>query len=187
MEREKRNGLARAVELHDAGRGSIARLAAWVHGPDELFDWAGASFSHPLDEAQLARHLAGSGAGEEPYRLPFEAVPQGAGEAVAYVELCQVEPSHGSATICRMLVAPAERRRGVGSATAGAALERAFGQLGLHRIDLRVFDTNGAAIRMYERLGFTTEGVLRDARRDHTGRYRSYRVMSMLDSEWNGR
>lgn len=187
MDREKRTRSASPIELRAAGRDSAARLASWVRGPDEAFDWAGASFSHPLDAEQLERHLNESGPGAEPYRLPFEAVRPDGGEAVGYVELCQVEPSHGSATICRMLVAPAERRRGFGAATAGAALQHGFGELGLHRIDLRVFDTNSAALGMWTRLGFSTEGVLRDARRDHTGGYRSYRIMSMLDQEWRGR
>ena len=37
-----------------------------------------------------------------------------------------------------------------------------FEQLRLHRIELVVFDFNQAAIRCYERVGFRTEGRLRD-------------------------
>jgi RimJ/RimL family protein N-acetyltransferase len=110
-------------------------------------------------------------------------VRPGAAEPVGYVELCQVEPSHGSGTICRMLVAPGARRAGVGGALARAALARGFEELGLHRIDLRVFEDNQAAIRTYERVGFRAEGVLRDVRRDHAGRYRSFLVMSILEPE----
>jgi RimJ/RimL family protein N-acetyltransferase len=184
MIREHRTGSGTAIELHSTSVESIARLTDWVRGPDELFDWAGASFAHPLDESQLADHLAESDDEHEPFRLPFDGLRPGADKPVGYVELCQVEPSHGSGTICRMLVAPSARRAGVGGALTRAALARGFEELGLHRIDLRVFDDNEAAIRMYEGVGFRAEGVLRDVRRDHTGRYRSYRVMSMLESEW---
>lgn len=175
------------VDLRPCDAKAISELLGWVRGPDELFEWAGRSFSHPLDRAQLERHLAESGAGEEPYRLPFTAVLPGAAEPVAYVELCQVEPAHAAATICRMIVAPHARRRGVGTATTAAALVRAFDELRLHRVELRLFDTNQAALRLYERVGFRSEGVLRDARRDHAGRPRSYRVMSMLEPEWRER
>ena len=51
------------------------------------------------------------------------------------------------------------------------ALRFAFHELNLHRLQLTVFGYNEAAIRLYERLGFTREGhvprihLLRDGQR----------------------
>ena len=56
----------------------------------------------------------------------------------------------------------------------------------LHRIDLRVFDFNQAAIAAYERVGFKKEGLLRDACKVGEA-YWSAWVMSMLEDEWRDR
>lgn len=62
-------------------------------------------------------------------------------------------------------------------------VEIGFEQLGLHRIELVVFDFNEAAIRCYEKCGFVKEGLLRDARRVGN-EYWSLYIMSILESEW---
>jgi len=48
--------------------------------------------------------------------------------------------------------------KGSGSAAVGKLIGRAFGELGLERIYLRVLATNTAAARFYEKLGFVYEG-----------------------------
>ncbi len=58
-----------------------------------------------------------------------------------------------------------------------------FEDLNLHRIWLRVFETNQRAIRSYDKAGFTLEGKFREAQyRD--GKYVDVMIMSMLKSEW---
>jgi putative acetyltransferase len=60
--------------------------------------------------------------------------------------------------------------QGVGSVLMKAALDVADNWLGLRRVELTVFVDNAAAIRLYERSGFVTEGQFKDyAFRD--GRY----------------
>ncbi|HST64362.1 MAG TPA: GNAT family protein [Mycobacteriales bacterium] len=56
-----------------------------------------------------------------------------------------------------------ERRHGEGLGTeaTGLALEFAFGELGLHRVELEVFDFNEQAQKSYAKSGFTVEGVKR--------------------------
>lgn len=51
--------------------------------------------------------------------------------------------------------------RGVGSALMTAALDIADNWLNLRRVELTVFTDNDAAIRLYERQGFVTEGCLK--------------------------
>jgi RimJ/RimL family protein N-acetyltransferase len=53
----------------------------------------------------------------------------------------------------------------------------------LHRISLGVFDFNERAIRCYEKVGFSREGLLRDARR-FKDYYWNLIEMSMLEHEW---
>ncbi len=61
-----------------------------------------------------------------------------------------------------------------------------FGELNLHRIMLRVYDDNPRAVRAYEKVGFKTEGRLRESN-FHDGRYRDALVMAILRPEWEAR
>jgi RimJ/RimL family protein N-acetyltransferase len=56
-----------------------------------------------------------------------------------------------------------ERRlgQGLGTEATGLALDFAFGELGLYRVELEVFDFNLRAQKSYAKSGFTVEGVKR--------------------------
>lgn len=108
----------------------------------------------------------------------------GGGAAVGHVELNDIDARHRSATLSRVLVGPeAARGRGLGGAMVEAVLAVAFGELGLHRVDLRVFDYNAPAIACYERTGFRKEGLLRECRL-LGGRWLSVWLMAILEGEW---
>ena len=64
-----------------------------------------------------------------------------------------------------------------------AALEIAFVELGLHRVDLRVFDFNTPAVRCYQKAGFQIEGHLRDFRKVGEVYWSSY-LMAVLAPDW---
>jgi RimJ/RimL family protein N-acetyltransferase len=59
------------------------------------------------------------------------------------------------------IYAPTHRGRGFGTEAARLVLDHAFGELALHRVDLNVLEFNEGAMRLYERLGFRRDGVLR--------------------------
>ena len=59
-----------------------------------------------------------------------------------------------------LAVHPSARRRGVAATLLTAAIQR-LRERGTRKLTLRVLSTNTAAIALYERLGFTCEGVLR--------------------------
>lgn len=74
------------------------------------------------------------------------------------------------------------RGKGYGSEAASLICQYGFLSLGLHRIYLRVFTSNTAAIKCYEKVGFSKEGVARDiAFLD--GRYHDMVFMSLLSCE----
>ena len=58
-----------------------------------------------------------------------------------------------------------------------------FEDLGMHRVELVVFDFNSPAIRLYTKLGFVEEGRLRDARAMGDEFWSLYQ-MSILEDEW---
>ncbi len=61
-----------------------------------------------------------------------------------------------------MALLPEFRGKGPGGRSMRQALDAAQAY-GLHRIELTVRETNKNAIALYRRLGFETEGLLRDA------------------------
>ena len=55
----------------------------------------------------------------------------------------------------------AGRGEGLGTEATGLVLDFAFGELGLYRVELEVFDFNLRAQKSYAKNGFTVEGVKR--------------------------
>ena len=72
---------------------------------------------------------------------------------------------------------------GLGTDAIRLVVDYAFGELGLHRVELQVDEANGRAIRCYEKVGFVREGLLRDHRR-MDGQFSNTVQMSILASEW---
>ncbi|MEO0541085.1 MAG: GNAT family N-acetyltransferase [Cyanobacteria bacterium P01_A01_bin.105] len=73
-----------------------------------------------------------------------EAVDQRTGESQAYVFLVYVAPAH--------------RRRGIGTALMGQA-QRWASKNGYPSISLQVFEANRAALALYEKLGYESQAV----------------------------
>jgi RimJ/RimL family protein N-acetyltransferase len=170
------------IRLESFGRQDFASLISWVESSAFLMQWAGPLFVFPLDEKQLEAYLA-EAEKEEPSRFIFKAVDIATGEAVGHIELDKVDRVHRSAVISRVLVAPGHRGNGIGTKMVEKAVRFGFEELGLHRLELRVFDFNRAAIQCYEKVGFRQEGVLREARRVGNVWW-SLVCMSLLEHEW---
>lgn len=74
--------------------------------------------------------------------------------------------------------------RGYGSDVLRVFLRHAFETLNLHRLQLRVFESNVRAIHVYQNLGFQEEGRMRQAHY-HAGRYEDVLIMGLLREEWS--
>jgi ribosomal protein S18 acetylase RimI-like enzyme len=84
-------------------------------------------------------------------------------------------------------VAVARPGQGLGTAFLSLVLDEAFGSLGAERFYLDCFADNARAQRSYEKLGFTRDGVLRQAFRLADGRRCDLIMMAILKTEWKGR
>ena len=155
------------------------RLLAATDSLQGLVQWAGPFFHFPLDEDQLEGYRA-SGLGPMSTRRIYTACDSLA-TPVGHIELNDLD-GH-SARLCRVLVDPPSRGRGIGRSMVRQALRIGFDELGLKRIDLGVFDLNSAAIRCYELEGFIKEGHLRQSRRVGDEVW-SLDLMAILESEW---
>jgi UDP-4-amino-4,6-dideoxy-N-acetyl-beta-L-altrosamine N-acetyltransferase len=92
--------------------------------------------------------------------------------------------SHHRRAAWNWFVGDAEARgRGVGRAAQVLGLERAFGQLKLHKVFAEVMADNDAALKLMVAIGFRREGYLRG----HVikgGEARDVVQLGMLDHEW---
>ncbi len=102
---------------------------------------------------------------------------------VGTIGLSHIDPLHRNAEYGILLGEPSFRGRGIAQAASKKILKFAFRELALHRVFLRVMAHNDAALRLYDRIGFVREGVMReqviigDVPRDIV-------VMGILESEW---
>lgn len=78
------------------------------------------------------------------------------------------------------------QREGLGKIACNLLLDFCFSELTLHRIYLRVLETNRTARRFYERLGFVSEGRLRDDTSIDNHPIDSI-IFSILDHEFTAR
>jgi RimJ/RimL family protein N-acetyltransferase len=171
------------IELKPFERIDVERLISWIKSPEFLLQWAGPIFRYPLDEAQLDSYIQGS-EGTQPVRKIFKGVNIHDKAVVGHIELNDIDMRNNSATVCRVLVGePSLRGKGIGIQMLRRLLQIGFDGLGLHRIDLVVFDFNRAAIKCYEGVGFVKEGRLRESRRIGN-EYWSLYQMSILEHEW---
>lgn len=115
-------------------------------------------------------------------RLDLAIVDRATEEVVGEVVLNDWEETNASCNL-RVLVGAAGRNRGLG--TEAVRLITAYGieELGLHRIELEVFDFNPRAIAVYEKVGFVHEGTRRQALR-FDGEWVDAHVMAVLAHEW---
>ena len=70
----------------------------------------------------------------------------------------------------------------MGKQTFALVFQLAFSHLNMHRIWLDVFTDNEKAIGLYKKLGFKTEGLLRECYWDGE-KFKSLYLMSLLEGE----
>ena len=163
----------RALALEDC-----ETLRSWITSADALFQWSGPwDFRWPLERRQLQRDLERAGDRHRLYAMVGRD-----GELLGHAMLT-IQPEHGLGVIGRVLIDPARRGGGLGTALMRELVAVAFDRLGLHRLQLGVYDFNTGAIACYQRVGFAIEGRMRDSTRGSTGYWTGY-VMALLEPEY---
>jgi RimJ/RimL family protein N-acetyltransferase len=104
-------------------------------------------------------------------------------EPIGIVSLMNVSEANASAELSIIVGHSEDRHHGYGAEAIAVLLDYAFGERGLNRVGLSVFEFNEDAIAAYEKLGFREEGRLRGAlRRDDV--FHDAILMSILRQEW---
>ena len=104
-------------------------------------------------------------------------------DMIGYVEISDIQWTHRCGWLTIGIGNPTHRNKGFGTEAIRLTLRFAFHELNLHRLQLTVFSYNEAALHLYERLGFTREGALREFLFREGKRYDMI-FYGLLASEW---
>lgn len=137
--------------------------------------------SGPMSEAEADDWLAGlearAAGGATCWGLECD------GDLVGTVLLSDVREEGRKARLAIGLFAPELLGRGIGREAIRAVLRHAFGDLGMHRVDLKVLATNARAVAAYRACGFVEEGRERESC-FVDGVWHDDLVMGVLDREF---
>jgi RimJ/RimL family protein N-acetyltransferase len=151
------------------------KLTGSYHAPGEIPEW---------DETAERNFRDWYGTrNEQPDRLDLAVVDRTSGQCVGEVVLNEWNEPNRSCNF-RTIIGPRGRDRGLGTEAIRLLLGYGFERLGLHRIALDVINFNPRAKRVYEKLGFVTEGVLRAEHR-WDSQWIDVTIMSMLARDWD--
>ncbi len=189
---------------------AVSRDVAWRHGLPELRD------EHvtlreltDADAESLAFHLNGDGVNAHMAACPSTAPRFRRFVRWAHEERCRgslvcygIVPSDETGSVGIIQFWPVERDffitewgfvigesfwgTGVFMRAARLAVDFAFAELAVHRLEARAVDTNGRGNRVLEKLGAVRDGVLRGGFRDGD-RVRDHVMWSILAPEWQAR
>ena len=157
------------VTLRRAVRADIEAIMAIERRP---------GFEALISRSSAAEHETMMAAPDYAYFVGLD----GQGAVVAFAILRDLADPYGNLYLKR--VAVLEPGVGVGAAFLGALANWAFRETAAHRFWLSTFDSNARAQHVYRRLGFTCDGVLREAYRGPDGRRRDLTLMALLRPEW---
>lgn len=119
---------------------------------------------------------------EEPHAWIVEHKGRGVGE----LRLEELSSLHGFAEVVLVIADPELHGRGLGSEALELVADHAFGELGLHRLGMRVMDDNEPAIGAAESCGFVVEGREREVALVDGERH-DIVLLGLLAREWRAR
>jgi RimJ/RimL family protein N-acetyltransferase len=120
---------------------------------------------------------------DAPHDLVLAVAARGDGRLVGVIGLHHLDDPARKAELGIFIGPPAEWGRGFAGEAIALLVRHGFDALGLNRIWLHVHADHAGAIRLYERLGFRREGLLRQSGRRGEG-YVDVVVMGLLREEW---
>ncbi len=171
----------RLVRLRALARADLPQLVEWRNDPDIKALLGGWSFPISLEGEQEWFETARQDKSTQ--RLAIEVLSDG--RYIGNIGLYDIDWKDRKAEYGILIGDKEAWGRGFGLDASKALLAYAFGELNLHRIFLRVLAQHVRAVRLYEKLGFRTEGRLRcDSFRG--GAYHDTLIMGILASEFDG-
>ncbi|WP_439027869.1 GNAT family N-acetyltransferase [Haloarchaeobius sp. DT45] len=141
----------------------------------------GMTMAHPAPMASTRHHFEENVSNDDSVNLLICVDDD---DPAGMVILFDIDDRRGKAEI-GIWLAPEYHGNGYGTEAAALVVDHAFGQRRLHRVLARVLTTNDASAGIWEKLGFTHEGTLRESE-FKDGEYLGMRYFGLLSDEWDG-
>lgn len=172
----------RLVRLRAYEREDLDSVMSWVNDPEVTRTLA--SFPFPMSRGQEAEWLERAAMGEGDDKV--FAIETKEGEYLEGLGFHKIDWKNRNLELGIVVGKKEQWNRGYATDAILVALDLAFNRLNMHKVYLRVFDYNKAAIRCYEKCGFKKDGVLRQGfyLNDH---YHDVILMGILKSEFLAR
>lgn len=119
--------------------------------------------------------------GEDP--LVHAILDAGTGQALGIASFMRIEPQMGVIEIGGIWLSPLLQRRPAATEAMALMMRRAFDELGYRRFEWKCDALNAASRRAASRLGFTFEGIFRQAL-VYKGRNRDTAWYAITDRDW---
>lgn len=165
------------IQIRSMERSDFPRIREWID--TRLFR----IFRDPIGEDQMEKLLCREEGGR-PVDLGYVAVDGGTGEPLGFIHAV-LDWKNELAHVQQVVSDPGSRREGVGTALMRHVMAICFDHHRLHRVQLFVDEDNEPALRFYGKLGFVSDGLMREATKRDNG-FVSWHCMSMLATEWGG-
>ena len=173
------NGDMSLVTLRPLAETDVDSIMTWVNRPEivgNLAAFSGAPMTRDEELSWIKRTLASN---DRVWSIT-------ASDDSRYLGQIGIHQIHTRSKVGRLgvvIAAKDEMGKGHGSAAIRAALDKGFGELALHKLWLMVFRNNKRGQRLYKKLGFVEEGILREEYFHEDGWHDMVR-MSMLAHEY---
>jgi RimJ/RimL family protein N-acetyltransferase len=169
------------VNLRELARDDIPFVNRWRQDRD-LVDGLGAParyITEEVDHAWFDEYLRRRG-----IDVRCAILLESERDPIGLVSLTGIDPVHRRAEFHLLIGRRDLHGRGHGTDATMQMLRHAFRDLNLHRVFLSVLSSNAAAIRTYEKAGFTREGTAREAAYKR-GRYEDLALFALLGQEFD--
>lgn len=151
----------------------VPEVHSWVHNKNDKLLWTGKNLNYQLTGCS-SHESRDTG-------IPFGFYIEDS--LVGYGELTFIDNDCKSAHINRVVIKPEYRRKGFAAQLVAALLEYAFVKRKVHRIESLVFTHNYPACKLCKKIGFRSEGLLRDVIKVGNDYWSAY-TMSILEEEY---
>lgn len=166
------------VTLRPLAETDVDHIMTWVNRPEivgNLAAFSGAAMTRDDELAWIRRTIASSDRVWSVFAADDD-------RYLGQVGIHQIHTRSKVGRLGAVIATKSEMGKGYGSAAVRAVMDRGFGELGLHKLWLMVFRHNERGQRLYKRLGFVEEGILREEY-FHEGGWHDMVRMSMLARE----
>lgn len=171
------------LQLKKAYFNDFRTAYGWCENEIEVQNWAGNQIQVNMDGQALETYWQNSVVVIKD-KIPLAAFTD-SDKLIGYVELSDINSNHKSARIEKFIIGPSSfRGRGYGTSFLEMLIDYIFDDLEFHRIDLLVIERNTGAERLYRKMGFEVEGIMRDARL-YANRFFNIKIMSLIEKSEN--